>query len=518
VDPDLKTYYIKVTPMATTEIPTQVFEVSLPSTESVGLTLHETKTVPLITNAVNSDDTLDNLDFFVEITRNDLEQGTIKIPGASPEVSTYMIPWTEEPSFPIRLLPGEERKYIIKITPQNDATSHFPPVYYDDVTVTSSGELLDSEGANINVLTAPESEVEVKGTIKFDSEVIDGLTIVAKDPETGRQLSTDSITGSLDGSGNEATGKFSLWLAPGVTAFTLVASRPSISWYPSFETDENIPPELTQIDLGVIVLSQDPLPSPVLYSASVEKADTWGDNNDVSYGVKDCLVIFESDDVFGGHAIRNTFTNAAGVITGESGVEWIYLYPADYSVTVIPPPNDSFYSDDSDVFYSEEDYQISGDSSGQLFDLHPRSLFQGHLLTEDTGAEVPAGLLRVEPLNGSPPFARTSLAQVESNSDFAIWVDSGDFFRFTMEAPPQSGYAWRSFSQASIDAEDREILLPIPFANKIELNLAGGSDQQNADKLKGAVLEFYEEVEETIIMVGRAVADENAEATVLLEP
>ncbi len=476
--------------------------------DSVVLNMRQPVTVPLRLQALDTGGSIVSRDFSVEIRRTETANG--EIGGQVESMSIlYMVDASLAGEFEVNLLPGTqaERTYRMKIdspaTPSSPS-ERFPPVYFDGITISDKGEVVGIDGEVIDVLTTHMSSLELSGRVERDGEAESHMYVVAVDPATGRQVSTETETIDVTGDGEN----FEIYLADGLKDFKIVASRPGTPWYPTIEKDHSEGEGLSDV-----VLAGSALPSPEQYHATVTRSVTWSDGVEEFYGVGGCTVIFESEDAFGGSASRIVSTDASGSLISETGAEGIYLYSADYSLTVIPPTYNAFYLNGLDVFYSETDLPINEESSGQVFGLGARSLIYGTILTEGTQLLVPEGLLRAEPLEGTPVHARDSYAAVDSEGKYSIWVDKGDTYRFVLESPLESKYAWSAFSRPSAP-DQYDITLPIPFVARLQLAFVSDPDAI----LSGALVEVFEEVEGKYFMVGRSVSDEIGLATVLLQP
>jgi hypothetical protein len=427
------------------------------------------------------------------------------------------------------LLPGFAR-YRIKVIPEGDEADDYPPRYYDDVEVTNSGGLLDSEGLRIASLEVDRAYVYVTGTVERGDQPVDNVTVEARDPRSGRLLSTRSITGC---GGVTVCGQFTIGLAPEVTSFSLDIYRPSEPWYPAVTVaDISIETVLQQqgtgsvIDLGTIALAE-PLGALTRYRARVEAPVVLNDGSTVMDGVTDCRVIFESDDVAGGRAVRYGKTDQHGDLVNVSGNPGVDLFPGSYEVTVIPPVpfNDSV--DDYGVFWLEDFLEVTEDMAGepQVFTLEQRPVITGRVLGE--GEQLFSGAILAEPVGEAFRYARANTASIGFDGTFAIELDS-DATWLIAEAPPQSGYGFgvvRLNPAEVCDTGDGEqcvvnIPLSVPFVSTVTIIFKESTGAAGYG-LGGATVEWYE-VDETdpyaYHLVGRFTSDEEGRVTAYLPP
>ncbi|MDJ0763256.1 MAG: hypothetical protein QNJ97_09735 [Myxococcota bacterium] len=515
--PSERSYFVRVVPRPETGIPEQTFEVTMsdmsPVTPPQRIEVRKFQVVSLNISAQSATGAAVKTDFQVDIT----DMGT-HLPGTPRHRATYMVPEEIAGNFQVNLLSGPNRTYTIKIAPRGDTARSFAPVTYTGVTVTAAGELRDSNGNALNALVVPQAEQAVSGRIRRGNQPVDDLEVVALDPQTGVRISTRAITGCPEGSAeNEVCGEFEIWLAPNAEEVSLLVSNPDSTWYPN-AVIPNISIE-KESDAGSVRLdvpALDPLPSPVHYAADVKATIEWQDGIEERYGLENCLVIFESNDVAGGISLRTARTNASGEIENEIGANGIFLFPAVYRISVIPPHPEETSPVDYDIL-TWHDYQILSASSGQSFILKERPILRGIVTAEGLETEVPAGLVTAEPLTSAPPHARSSRTRVQEDGGFTLGIDKGDY-RLTVESPAKSGFAWRSLFVTDVDETVREITLPIPFIARLALDLVPFAGEAGTELLRGAMCEWYEVINGRAFAVGRAFADGDGQVVTLLEP
>ncbi len=497
---DAKTYFLNVMPDTGTD--EHVFLVTLGEDGRAmePLRVFETPDIVFQIFSIADDKKEQNLKTKVIFT----DMG-LSIPGRSPKTATYTFPGLKE-TFRIKLSPGENR-YRIKVIPLGDKANDFPARYYDDVTVTESGGLLNADGEYFDELVVPKAQQFIKGILRSGNQLLDGLTVEALDPDTGHILSTRSISTGCSGSDSETTcGSFQIGLAPGVTSFSLHIYKANEPWYPSvtlpgfrIEPEES---DLALINRGSIDL--EPLARPITYHARVEGKDR------PTEGMNNCFVIFKSSLIAGGSVVRNAFTNGSGALEAESGTTGVALFPGLYQVTIIPPKPFSPLMMDYNVLFLDNPIDISGTSEikGQVFSLEQRPRLQGRVANRNE--QGLSSILRTEPLDSTLSHNRSSTTAVGSDGSFDIWVDRGDY-RLTAEAHPNSGYAW-GVRRVDVSKDSYLSIQPgIPFVARAEL-------VSEKVALNDIAVEWYEAVGETAFLVGRSISDASGRVTALLPP
>jgi hypothetical protein len=510
-------YFVKVVPRIETDLPEQVFEITVGPDSQPPQKLRAYALTPefkLKIDALDREEKKTSLEVQAIITDDGMRipgdsQSMTVVQVAVPAVAIGRSPW-------MQLLPGENHNYRIKVIPTGAKADRFPVHYFENITISETGGLYDSEGNKNPIFMIYEALTTLTGTIRRGGQPADGLSVEALDPDTGHVVSTRGVTGCQEESvGGDLCGDFEIRLARDVTRFSLRIWRANEPWYPEVV----VPGFVVQQELrrserdGETRADLVPLETPVKYRAFVRKPVLLPDGKTEYDGVNNSLVIFSSDDVAGGRVGRTVFTNEAGALEDENGNLGIDLFPGAYKITVIPP--DQFVGADFDYCpLNWEMEQISGTSEieGQVFPLEPRPLFKGSIRAD--GDKVLDGILRAEPHSSAPAFSRSSAVAVDSSGIFSIRVDKGRY-RLTAEVAQESGYAWGAETREVSGDVDFDIELPIPFITRLDLVV--GSDETTAD-VSGATVEWYEEIDDRAFLVGRSTSDAYSRVTALLRP
>jgi hypothetical protein len=505
------------------ELPEQLFAVTLDANGDISIPLDIYSPADTVYQEVRTQDDGERIRARVLFTERleSVSDGPIRVYGATAiETSRFYM---------TALLPGSSR-YGIKVIPQGDEAEAYPPRYYDDVEVTRSGGLWDSEGTKLDYLEVDPAYVYVTGVVRRGSQPIANLVVEARDPDSGRVLSTPSITGC---GGGLICGQFTTGLAPEVTSFSLEIYRQNEPWYPavtvpdiSIETILEEQGTTEAIDLGIIDLEA-PLGEVEKYRGRVEAPVMLDDGSSVIDGVPDCRVVFESDDIAGGRVVRHAKTDQTGEIVDVTGNASVDLFPGLYEVTIIPPVpfNDSV--DDYAVLGLADPLDITGtmNMEEQVFTLERRPTITGRVIGDE--AQLLHGTVRAEPTEEAFLYSRSNTASIGPEGTFSIWLDEDNYWLIA-EAPVESGYAFgivdvdaADYCEATLDNDcELDIGLSIPFVSRATLILRESAGVAGVG-LAGATVEWYE-VEETnerkFHIVGRSISDDEGRVTALLPP
>lgn len=152
------------------------------------------------------------------------------------------------------LVPGHRRYRITVLPPstlRNGQSSPFPPAIWNQVTITSEGEMLDSDGELLETLELPEGRVTLTGRITRAGQPEEGVTIGAYDPASNALLSTLSTTGCAR---DEICNAFSVRLRMLPDELFLRVSRDGNTLYPVTDTPLNTAglSELTTVEFGAL--------------------------------------------------------------------------------------------------------------------------------------------------------------------------------------------------------------------------------------------------------------------------
>ncbi len=500
-------YYIKVIPRPQTNIPEQVFHVELDTDGTATIpgedgvmqkSLPVRKPVPAFLDIVFQDNDKE-IDSRVLVFDN-----SSQIPNHPTQIAVYDIE-VGSGRFPIEIVPGI-RRYQLKIVPQGQYADTIPVLYLDNVTVTKSGGLRDSNNTGLDSIVMPTAKKLITGTVTRGDQLLDGLIVRAIDPESERTISTQTVTGCLDSQDpTEICGEFQIGIAPDSTSYMLRISHPTETWYPTFTTTEYaVDPEAADGGLeeqAPIEITMEPLDTPIRYHARVEDA--------FSDGMPNCLVYFDGADVAGGVAARTAFTDNTGALEDEHGNPGIDLYPADYLITAHPPVFSNEATDFA-VLQWDSPIDISGSSEieGPVFPLEQRPRITGRVMAKSSA--VPFGAITAQPLVNNPLSARTSSTTIDTDGLFTIATDIG-LYRLVTEAPLQSSFAWNATVIECFENRRYDIYLPHPFVAGAELSL----DEAN---MEGASVEWYEIAADSSYLVWRGTADAKGKVVALLPP
>lgn len=437
-----------------------------------------------------------------------------RLPGRSAPRTVYR---SNEKVFSLELLPSS---YDIVVLPEGAQAAVFPPHYLDDVLLDETGRLVHPDSPEEGVdLILEEPSLTLTGRVLQGGQPVSGLTVRAMDAAGSRAVSTAGITACVEQRGEIECGRFSVKLARGVAAFSILVSRLGEDHHPEilvggFEADPDTAE--TTLDLGADErLQLPPLGVPLRYVASVElpvESTTGQTFVDPAPG---CFVRFLGEDIGGGRVERWVTTNESGHIEESEGVLGVSLYPGDYAVAVIPAEVLGGALGDYAPFVTASPISISGSGeiAGQVFPLPWRPMLKGVVLA--AGEEVPQATLGAEPLPGSAVVPRSNSTSTGFDGLFSLWLDPASY-RITVEAPRESGYAWLGKSLAVIGNAETEFVLPLPFAASARLEPS--ADQVDPIELEGALVEFFVEIDGLAFPVGRATADADGNVVALLPP
>jgi hypothetical protein len=498
VPDDGRTYHVKVVPQSDIGVQSQVFEVSVGSNGFVAepLEILDAVTVNPQIQTLAGDVALQGRVIFIDVGN--------QLPGRPPRLTVYE---SSGSAFDFQLLPST---YNIIAIPEGVQSTSFPVTYYSGIVLDEIGFLRPPEDlASVFHLIVPPAETEVFGVVRQGDLEMNGLTVVAVDPATGRIASTEDATACVE-QPETSCGFFSIRLAAGVESFALEISRPAEPHHPVFTVGPfTVPDAVETLDLtGNPLLSLDPLGVPVRYHAGVEKPvqTAEGEIHDPAPG---CFVLFESDDVAGGSVSRWVGTNESGAIEESEGVLGVNLYPGEYMVTVIPAEVSSEALVDYTAFISPGPITISGPSGGQVFTLQYRPLYKGNVVA--WGEAVPQVTLVAQPHLGEADFPRSSSASTGLDGHYSLWLDPGTY-RVVAEAPPESGFAWGA---SLFDVEGNgsfDLGLPLPFVAQATVF----TDIEGIE-VGGAVVEWYfTDTDGRAYTIARVASDADGVVTALL--
>ncbi|MCP4602213.1 MAG: hypothetical protein GY847_17135 [Proteobacteria bacterium] len=514
-----KEYFLKVIPKAETEIPEQVFKVTLDGDGKVREKLEIFERVDVEVERIEGGITNLRSEIYAQMVI--IDKG-IRIPGDSPRITVYSFTRVNE-KLKMKLLPGIER-YFVKLIPQGDMTAECPPSYYDNITITDEGKPRNSDGSDLS-LSMQEAPDTMIGVIKRGDQPVNGLTVEALSQDTGQILSTRAVTGCLDESDiGRNCGEFQIVFNASKTddhdsasyRFLLRISKPNESWYPvttiliEHRYDPDVEPIVGDIHVELDPIELEPLGAMNRYNAQVSRENIGYD------WVPDCLVVFESEDVAGGTAVRRAYTNEGGwlvnMLEGESGYVGIDLYPGNYRITIVPPDQSLEAADDDAVDLSNS---FGETFSGQVFSLKSRPRISGRIIVDDV--VISYGSVTAVPLHGEPNYARSSFSTIGAEKLYTIWPDIGRY-RLTAESHPKSGYAW-GVKDINTNKNLRfyDIKLTYPVVARAELSLVHKENSDVwEDALEGAIVEWYEEIGNRAFIVGRSIVEPGGRIIALL--
>jgi hypothetical protein len=502
---DGRTYQVRVIPQSNvgtesgTGVPSQVFEVALDNHGNATLPLEVQSTVTInpLVKTLAGEGPLQGRVILIDVGN--------RLPGRAARIVVYEASGS---AFDFNILPST---YDIIVIPEGDQADSFPVTYLTGVYFDEQGWLRNFFGEKIDLIV-PEAGTEVRGVVRQGGLEMNGLTVVAVDPVTGRIKSTEAVTACTEGP-DDTCGWFSIKLAEGVEEFSVEVSRPAEPHHPVFTLEGFTKPELdVAVDLtGDPRLDLDALGVPVSYIAEVEKKVQLLSGVFVDDPAPGCFVLFQSDDVAGGSVSRWVSTNESGAIEESEGVLGVNLYPGDYNVTVIPPEAPAEAEVDYTAFISPEPISISGSEviGGQVFTLPFRPLFKGSVLA--WGEQVPQATLIAQPHLGEADFPRSSSASTGFDGLFSLWLDPGTY-RVVAEAPPESGFAWGTRLLEVEGNGSTDLGLPLPYLARATVTPA--NDQV---EVGGAVVEWYfTDTDGRAYAIGRVAADADGNVTALL--
>jgi hypothetical protein len=499
-------YWIRVTPGDGLDAPPQVFRATLGAGGEVGDSLAVHRPVVVQGATLAGDKALDATVVFID-------QGN-RLPGRTASSTVYR---SEQTAFDLELLPSS---YDIVVLPEGLQAATFPPLYLDGVSLDQTGRLFLPDDLDEPIdLILEEPGVQVTGRITQGGQPVNGLSVRAVEAAgSGRAISTPGITACVEES-PAGCGVFSFGLARGVSAFSILASRPGEGHHPDilvdgFEADPTA--EGTILDLGSDErLALPALGVPLRYIARVELQVESVDGQTFVDPAPGCFVRFLGDDIGGGVVERWVTTNESGTIEESEGVLGINLYPGDYTITVIPAEALGGALADYSPFVTASPVSIvgTGEIGVQVFPLAWRPLLKGSVVA--AGRKVPQAALGAEPLPGTTAFPRSNSASTGFDGLFSLWLDPADY-RITIEAPLESGYAWARADVTMTGNGEEEFTLPLPFA--CDAHLVPSADQVDPIDLGSTLVEFFVEMDELAFPVGRATADADGDLVALLPP
>jgi hypothetical protein len=506
---DGRSYYVKAIPETELNVPAQVFEITPDQSGTVlePLELNTRVTVQGVTLADMGDFSVD-----LEATVIFTDVGN-QLPGRAARIEVYES--SSSVFSDLFLLPST---YNIIVLPEGDQAATHPVTYWGGVVLDELGVLRDASDEPMG-LVVPMADVEVFGQVTQGGLPMNGLRVVAVDPENGRIVSTEDSSECEGPLSDEVCGLFSIGLAPGTEEFSLEVSRPGEPQHPEFTlTGFVVPDSAESVDLTDDPrLSLAPLGVPVRYYATVEKPVESSIGAILYDPAPGCFVLFESDSVAGGGVTRWVGTNEMGAIEEAEGSLGVNLYPGDYKVTVIPAEAPSEALTDYTAFISPVPITISGSAEigGQVFWLNFRPLFKGNVLA--AGEEVPVVTLVAQPHLGEADFPRSSTASTGFDGKFSLWLDPGTY-RVVAEAPPESGFAWGT-TVLEVDGNgSTDLGLPVPFVAGLSLATATAAETAGLE-VGGAVVEWYfTDVDGRAYSIARVAADADGVVMALLPP
>ncbi len=437
------------------------------------------------------------------------------------------------------LSPGSER-YAFELLPKGATAEEYPPQYLDDVTIeavardSDSGGDTEAEESALPFQVFPKTdtlagEIRRKGG-QQSFQPLDGLTVEAFDPETGRILSTQTRTRCNDTAPPSAIcGEFDLGLRSSEPPYHLRFYRAEEPRYPVVVfSDLDVP----VIGGRSVFTIENPLPAPILYNAKVERPVTYD-------GLADCRVFFESvEPIGGGDVTIAAFTDQTGVATAivgdeETAARGIHIYPGVYAITVVPPEVLPGATVDFASYREVKEIQRPEDGeSVSSLDLSYRTRVEVRVTAG--GEPVPAASLESEPLDSGSPYPRRSRSFFDGDQH-VLFLDPGKH-RLTVRLPVQSGYAF-SFRTVEIgagvevgsgvetEANRKPAREPVTLRLKdIEgtipnvLDLLVTAEEPSVD-VAGAEIEWYQIIADThAVLVARTATDEKGRAQVLIPP
>lgn len=498
--------WIRVTPGEVAVAPPQAWEVVLDSAGRVGQPVPVRRPVVVQGATLAGDAALAAIVIFID-------RGN-RLPGRAAPRTVYR---SRDKAFDLELLPST---YDVVALPEGSQAQVYPPFYLDGVELDTTGRLVSPSAPEEPIdLIAAEPGLTVTGRLLQGGQPVNGLTVRALDPLRSRAISTADVTACVGSGGESECGVFSVGLASGTTAFSLVVSRPYEGHHPEILVEGFLadPAAETKIlDLrGDERLSLPALGVPLRYVARVERPVESPGGQGYTDPAPGCFVRFQGENIAGGRVERWVTTNESGTLEEADGVPGVSLYPGEYLITVIPAAVLGGALADYSPFLTATPITIagSGEVGGQVFPLPWRPLIKGAVIA--AGEEVPQAVVGAEPLPGAAALSRSNSTGSGFDGLFSLWLDPADYM-VTIEAPLESGYAWaRAFLTVAGNGET-EFVLPLPYA--AEVRLEPSADQADPLGLDGALVEFFVEIDGVAYPAGRATADADGDVVALLPP
>jgi hypothetical protein len=503
VDPPTgETLYARIVPDPATNAPAQVHAVTVAGGQlAAPLTVRVPVTVTGGTVVLNADGGTSSL--LGRVVFSDVGN---RLPGRPPQVTVYDA--YNSSVFDLSLLPSTYDIVVIPGGPQADSN---PIAYYDGVALDTAGALTDAGGEPFDVIVPP-SAATVTGRITLAEAPVNGLEVVAFDPATGRIVSTTDEIGYAD------AGTFAIGLAAAIVEsgapFSLRVSRPDEEQYPVFEAGGFTPPAAGgALDLtGDARLAFGALGVPVRFQAKVlEPVPAAGGAYDTA---PSCFVAFRSTDVGGGAVEKWVLSNESGELEEIAGIPGVYLYPGDYSVTVVPAFAPAGATSDYAAYASPSPIAIYEDNlPGEVeLLLGWRPLVAGEVIAG--GSPVPSSAIAAAPAVGASDTARPNSAISGGTGEFRLWLDAAPYV-VTAEAPAESRYAWQ-LVEATVPSGGAVLALELPLPFSLRGAIAASSEQVDPVSVAGAVVEWYREIGGRAFAIGRSVADADGAFAALL--
>ena len=421
-----------------------------------------------------------------------------------------------------------ERRYRIDVLPTSG--NNVPPRYYDNVSVKSTVSedgskrvvnLYDEDGLVLDDFTLPvcPDENKKKGRILRGVQPAEGLSVQMVDPDTGRFLSNPVVTGCGEtGQEDAVCGDFTLSPSRVADPYYIKIWNASDSAYPVVTIPSTASvPDSSKVDVYTLPF----LSNPVHFGARVERRVRISKSGELSSDpAANCLVVFEAnpqttemDSVF-----FIAKTDASGNIVGEKGNPWVYLYPDDYRVTIIPPGANATAREDYALLESIQ--PISDNQFKQVFVLDYKYYASFHIRAG--GRDVPETVVEAVPVDPVSPYAKISYSQPQPDKSQRLWLDKGKY-RLTVKVPSESGYAFTSreifieenpdtlFGPVEVQIDD--FLLPFPSVAKLHIDSGEGV------ALEGATVEWYEQqADGNAVSVAVSTVDGDGNTVGLLPP
>lgn len=450
------------------------------------------------------------------------------IPGTPPEIryaaATGLTGDNEKNNVQFRLREGLHQ-YRIDALP-SPGTKDYPPRYFDDVSVAenaddSGTQFVDSDGNPMPVLSLLKGTNSISGRILRGTQPAQGLSVEIVDPPTGRILSTQDVTGCPDGADEtQVCGDFKVKTIEPMadTDFFLKIWNENDPAYPTVV----LPREAaTVVENNFFVFTLSFLSSPVNFQAWVERPVRIAASDVTLHDrTADCFVVFEShpDNDKMASVFLNAKTDASGEIVSLNGGPWMYLYPGDYRITIIPPGAGTRANEDYALY--EETRHIDTSERTQVFRLKYRYFTSFRI--QAAGKDIPGATVEAVPIDHTSPYASSRYSEPLADGSHKLWLDAGQY-RLTVKVPAQSGYAYafrEIFVEPQGDTSNElvEIFLddfqvPFPSVAKLQVQNFEGVN------LSGATVEWYEQLGDgATVVAARSTLDSGGYTVGLLPP